>query len=310
MNKARAFTLIEILVVITAIAILMAILVPVLGRAKEAGYRTKCLSNLRALQLAWIAYAENNEDKIVDGRAISYGISQDFTPEITGWTYGDFDSLGHTNPYDENQEYIRSLNYIRHGKLYPYVKNEKAYRCPGGIRKEIRTYSIVDSMNGGTKDGTIKDLNVLKSNKIGDTFLWIDNRLDIKNPDSRMVFLDAGMRIPYSFSTYYDTELWKYGAPSRHNNGNTFSFADGHVEYWKWQGKDTIANGFALNPNAKLTYDNIAKKWIYDYFSRIYNGTSQFVTDIKPTTKEGYADLHRFQKAVWGRLGYEPTPTE
>jgi prepilin-type N-terminal cleavage/methylation domain-containing protein/prepilin-type processing-associated H-X9-DG protein len=311
MNKKGAFTLIELLVVISVIALLLAILFPVLGRAREAGRRTVCLSNLKLLQLAWIAYAENNNERIVLGRAISHedpngeqiiSFPLDQRRYLIGWTWYDGYINIHPTPYNEEKEYIESFKRIKFGKLYPYVGNVEAYRCPGGIKREIRTYCIVDSMNG------VKDPNVVNHNLVGGTKLWIQNRMDIKNPAARMVFLDAGMRVQESFSTYYDVELWKYGAPNRHSNGNTFSFADGHAEYWKWQGKDTITNSFALNPNAHLTYDPIAKKWWYFKLSSL--GTTEYVIDIKPTTKESYTDLHRFQKAVWGRLGYAPTPTE
>src|SRR4030042_138791 len=63
------FTLIELLVVITVIALLLALLIPALRSAKEQGQRVVCLSNLRQLTLAWIMYAEDNNENIVNGRA-------------------------------------------------------------------------------------------------------------------------------------------------------------------------------------------------------------------------------------------------
>ncbi len=66
-DKRRAFTLIELLVVIAIIAVLMAILMPTLQRAREQGKRAVCLSNVKQLTLAWILYADDNDDKIVNG---------------------------------------------------------------------------------------------------------------------------------------------------------------------------------------------------------------------------------------------------
>ena len=65
--KRRAFTLIELLVVIAIIAILMAILMPALKRAREQGRRVVCEGNLKTLTLAWIMYADENDQKLVNG---------------------------------------------------------------------------------------------------------------------------------------------------------------------------------------------------------------------------------------------------
>src|SRR5687767_10444063 len=66
-RAVSGFTLVELLVVIGIIAILIAILVPVLGRAREASRRTQCLSNLRELGTALVMYANNYKDQIPIG---------------------------------------------------------------------------------------------------------------------------------------------------------------------------------------------------------------------------------------------------
>ena len=74
MDKQRGFTLIELLVVIAIIAILMAVLMPALGRARLMGQRAACMGNLKQLTLAWIMYADENDDKIPAAN-----------PNSTGW---------------------------------------------------------------------------------------------------------------------------------------------------------------------------------------------------------------------------------
>ena len=70
MDKSRkGFTLIELLVVIAIIALLMAILMPALQRAKEQGQRAVCMGTLKQLTLCWIMYADDNDDRLVNGEA-------------------------------------------------------------------------------------------------------------------------------------------------------------------------------------------------------------------------------------------------
>ena len=88
MCRKRGFTLIELLVVIAIIAILLAILMPALNRVKEQGKRATCLNNLKQLNLAWIMYADDFDDMLVNGDTGEYGIHQDQTP----WVLADWRS--------------------------------------------------------------------------------------------------------------------------------------------------------------------------------------------------------------------------
>jgi len=63
-NKKRGFTLIELLVVIAIIAILAAMLLPALARSKAQAQTTQCLTNTRQLTLAWVSYAQDNQDRL------------------------------------------------------------------------------------------------------------------------------------------------------------------------------------------------------------------------------------------------------
>jgi prepilin-type N-terminal cleavage/methylation domain-containing protein/prepilin-type processing-associated H-X9-DG protein len=281
MDKKKAFTLIELLVVISIIVILLGILIPVLGRAREFGRRTKCLSNLKQLQLAWIIYAEQNDDMIVNGDVWD-GKSGTNSNTNPSWVGNDIEIL-HTRLSLDIQSQA-----IKVGTLYPYIKSEKPYRCPNGFRRFIRTYSIAISMNA-IEAGLMRSF-YSETNKVGNTVLRIENRMDIINPhpSSRMVFVDKGMPSG-GYSVHYAEELWGSPPTCRHINGNTFSFVDGHAEFWKWEGKETIKSGLSLDPD------------------RIIETAHE---TFKPTTNEGLKDLHKTQIAVWGRLGYEPTPTD
>jgi len=216
MNGPGGFTLVELLVVIAIIALLMAILMPALNRAKEQGKRAVCLSNLRQLTLAWIMYADDDDGEIC-------------AANVNHSDYGWVDRMDAADPENVQKAAIMS------GMLYPYCSNLKLYKCPTGVRGEMRTYSIVSSMNtipGGSWKGT-----VLKNKEL------------IPRPGDRIVFVDEGKITNYAFSIYYKEPRWRDLPPLRHGDGTNFSFADGRSEYWKWTDPLTLkfGNGEAVS---------------------------------------------------------------
>jgi prepilin-type N-terminal cleavage/methylation domain-containing protein/prepilin-type processing-associated H-X9-DG protein len=235
MDTRKGFTLIELLVVIAIIAVLMAILMPALNRAKEQGKRAACLSNLKQLTLAWIMYADENDDKLVNGDTGEYNIHPNETP----WVLRDWQA-GMT----ERQKRQAIIN----GALWPYTKELKLYKCPTvrdivrGNRREaiLRTYSVADSMN--CKDWPSMNAKMIKK------------RMDIENPAYRIVFLDDGGTNTSAlggWTVYVTEEKWWDPPPVRHGDGTTFSFADGHSEYHKWKDPRTIAFGKQVPPRAR-----------------------------------------------------------
>ena len=208
------FTLIELLVVIAIIAVLMAILIPTLNRAREQGKRAACLSNLKQLQLAWVMYADDNDGKIVNGSASWENPQRNEIPWV--WIPSRYASSA------EAQEEFES------GALYEYCSLPKIFKCPSGVPGEWATYAIVDAMNGHNWGGTLPK------------GVYIKNRSEIRHPSKRIVFIDEGRLSFGSWTVYYDEERWWDPVPIRHGKGTTFSFADTHAEYRKWTDPRTI----------------------------------------------------------------------
>ena len=287
MKKPRAFTLIELLVVIAIIAILMAILMPALNRVKEQGKRAACLGNMRQLTLTWIMYADENDDKIVNGEAFGGGDGTAPIPTSgihkgeqwwTGDDIGDF-WLGINLPQVLQEKAIRA------GALYSYCKDEKLYRCPTGVRGEMRTYTITDAMNGLRRDGTYSGNS---GARVGRTVLWVKRRAEISSPGPafRIVFLDEGRITPDSYATHYLNERWWDPPFVRHGDGTNVSYADGHADYWKFKGMKTLKIG-------KL--------------AAVSGLDANPLHQMQPESEDDYQDLYKMQKAVWGKLGYSPT---
>jgi len=277
----RAFTLIELLVVIAIIAVLMSVLMPTLSRAREQGRRAVCLNHVKTLTVGWIMYTDENDDRLVNGEAYWAPTAVPSAPAPTSgphrgeqyWVGNDCASsyaTGEQRPLNTQMEAIRA------GALFPYCKSEKVYRCPTGIRGEMRTYSTGYGMNGcfdaaGTYNGN-------QGVRIGKTVLMIKRRSEIVSPAPayRLVFLDEGRITPDSYAIQYLSPQWWDPPFVRHADGTNVSFADGHSDYWKYTGKETIEVGKQPNPPHNYA----------------------------PKTEDGLADVKRMQEAIWGRVGY------
>ena len=290
MLKIKGFTLIELLVVIAVIALLLALLYPVLQSAKEQGYRTVCLSNLRQLTLAWLAYATEHDGKLVRGEAMSMGKRIDphtgrATIVAEGW-------VGRAFLVPESRTAL--IEDPNKGALWPWIKDIDSYRCPCGWLGHALTYSTLISANGCGAEGT----NLTKTQAgglqalgkhIGSTVLKLTNLTDIISPGAgqRAVFIDMG-RTPVGndFYVYYLYPKWRVHSPPpvRHNDSTTLSMADGHAEYWKWN-RETVQMPRKMLPMSGLP-------------------TEILTEDFEPQTEEGIYDLQRLQKATWGRIGY------
>jgi prepilin-type N-terminal cleavage/methylation domain-containing protein/prepilin-type processing-associated H-X9-DG protein len=283
----KAFTLIELLVVIAIIALLLALLTPVLRSAKERAHRVVCLSNIRQLTLAWHAYASENDGNIVCG--IPFGMTKWNGVTLESW-------VGRAFLFPESRsELVENPNK---GALWPWIKDVDIYRCNRGRLGHATTYSILPGANGYPVEGTTWQGSANPSElkpgaRVNSTVIRFTKLTDIFSPGAaqRAVFIDEG-QTSYNvcFYVHYLYPKWEsYSpAPIPHGNGTTLSMADGHAEYWKWKGNETLYMPRELAP---VSNRNL-------YFEKLKEG------DYEPQTEDGMYDLQRLQKATWGRLGY------
>jgi len=276
----RGFTLIELLVVIALIALLLAIFVPVMQTARERGQRAVCLSNLHQLTTAWTTYADEHGGKLVFGNAFTVRIQGN--KRAFSWVGGPFLS--------ESRAALIETPDKGKGALWPYLRDIDIYRCPRGRAGHALTYAIVAGANGTALPGTevtgVDPDAIHASVRVGSTVVRLTRITDIVSPGAaqRAVFIDHGRLLNGCFLVDYVYPRWLSPPALHHHDGTTLSMADGHAEYWRWEGRETLTG--------------LPRVMLEDGQENLDGG------GCEPQTEDGLYDLQRVQTATWGRLGY------
>jgi prepilin-type N-terminal cleavage/methylation domain-containing protein/prepilin-type processing-associated H-X9-DG protein len=225
-----AFTLIELLVVIAIIAILAAMLLPVLSKAKTKAYAISCINNLKQLQLSWMLYSGDNNEKIVRTGGQQVLITNPYDPLAepgglrANWVLGNANGT--------------NLDLIRRGLLFMYGPNTEIYKCPADKSTHIRSMSMNAWMNPMNTEGLLD----------GSQYVIFRKQGDIRRPSDTWVAIDEKpttindgwfVVLPNQTTRWYDLPA------SYHNNAGGLSFADGHAEIRKWSDRNL------LDPNAQ-----------------------------------------------------------
>jgi prepilin-type processing-associated H-X9-DG protein/prepilin-type N-terminal cleavage/methylation domain-containing protein len=209
--RPAGFTLVELLVVVGVIAVLIGLLMPALSRARENARRVNCMSNMRQLTTAWVAYAQSNKGQIV--------FAENWPNDYAWATDGNTDDA------------------VMRGVLYPWVPDARVYRCPNDpIQTNLRSYSINTFCNGAIP--AIPSVNnIARIRYTSRTMVFVEE------------FDPRGWNMG-SFLLFSTGDMWIDCPVSWHNRGANVSFADGHVEYFQWSDRRTVTlHGLDVTPN-------------------------------------------------------------
>jgi prepilin-type N-terminal cleavage/methylation domain-containing protein/prepilin-type processing-associated H-X9-DG protein len=225
-RKLIAFTLIELLVVIAIIAILAALLLPVLGKTKEKAQGLTCGNNIKQLSLAWTLYADDYGDALVNNHGVPETLArrQTWANNVEDWLAS-----------DDNTNII----YLTDSKLGPFAnRSYKIYKCPSDIvpgpnGQRIRSMSM-NAMVGNPGELT---------NRFNPLYMQFLKKSEFKNPSDTFVFLDEQadtLNDGFFVNQLENNNKWGNLPGSYHGGAANFSYADGHMESHKWQVPNTI----------------------------------------------------------------------
>jgi prepilin-type N-terminal cleavage/methylation domain-containing protein len=236
--RGNAFTLIELLVVIAIIAILAAMLLPALSKAKQKAQAIACMNSLKQLTLGWIMYSGDNNGKLAPNGG-AYG-GTGFTPLTPTdpklqpgaawyqWCPGDMSTF---SPY--------ATNFIQAGAIYPYVNTMSVYHCAADhngykfgtiVFPHLRSYSMncyLSPIAGGEwklSDGTVN--------------FYKDTSFTRPGPSTTFVLIDENeysINDAYFVSDPANGNFWQDVPATRHGSAGGLSYADGHSEIKRWK---------------------------------------------------------------------------
>jgi prepilin-type N-terminal cleavage/methylation domain-containing protein len=258
LQRRRGFTLIELLVVIAIIAILAALLLPALSKAKLKAQSITCVNNLHQLATAWVMYADDHNGLLVpnwvaDNRAWIDG------------TKGTVNKLpGATN-----------LVAIKDGLLFRYNPNVGIYQCPTAVNgpagiettRVVRNYSLQGRM-GGASDADNAQYGVISTEWVlGSAYPQYKRVTDIQLPAPAEAnpFLDESIKTVDDgyFAVNYNTRPaeWQNSPTVRHGQSGVMAFADGRAERWRWRILDVEQGIWAPYAGPPNTLVDLQRVW-------------------------------------------------
>lgn len=262
-NKHRAaFTLIELLVVIAIIAILAAMLLPILSKAKMRATSAACLNNEKQLALAWGMYADDNNDLLVNFS--TYNGSANPSPYGVPWRTDMRNGLsdgelivslpaGIAPGSEDAQKYLTKMGFQQprnsvSGPLFPYCKNADSVHCPGDKRYQLRlgagysgpyswdSYSGVAFLNGEMRTDARNLSRRMAIGRPSEKFLWIEGA------DMRGENIGSWSMANFGTAAANFSDARFQDSPAAfHVSSACFNFADGHAESHGWLDGTTVA---------------------------------------------------------------------
>jgi prepilin-type processing-associated H-X9-DG protein/prepilin-type N-terminal cleavage/methylation domain-containing protein len=242
----RAFGLVELLIVMSIIALLIALLLPTVRNARQEAMGLKCLSQMRQLAAAASMYSYENRGWLASSDTVGPLYPQNFTDQTGAKIFPVVDA---THTWVGWVDGGPSAVALQNGTLWKYLRTAQVYKCPADFNEyRNRSYSMNAYLCSGTPTGVASYFNVQKVSQIRNASEAIafaeESASTVAAGSQNQWNLNGWQEYPMSADSIpalATKDMWVDAVASWHRHGANFAFVDGHAEYWRFSDPRTIS---------------------------------------------------------------------